>query len=214
MGILAGVPLQWHEDAAMIAMGHSCKPTDSRAMAAELARDVDKALLSLRQHLRFVLCIRFGLGFQKERTLAEAAALMDIKHRDRVRQLEGQALRVLRSHNNQFRARLESHWRDKGGRGPTWDWPKKSPPPRRTVSPFDPQAVVRLSFLLERDDLRKRMAAGFIDPALMARLQAVERVIQVERWDATPAPLLTPQERDAGRRTLDHLADLLVGPAR
>jgi RNA polymerase primary sigma factor len=69
--------------------------TEEVAEEAMLERDVAKVLETLNPRERLVLQLRFGLGNGNPHTLAEVGEYLDIS-RERVRQIENEALRKLR----------------------------------------------------------------------------------------------------------------------
>ncbi|GJD19970.1 RpoD family RNA polymerase sigma factor [Rivularia sp. IAM M-261] len=72
-----------------------------------LRNDIDKLLLKLTSQQREVLTLRFGLVDGKELTLAQIGQRMSIS-RERVRQLEQQALSALRKHQDKIRCYLSN----------------------------------------------------------------------------------------------------------
>jgi RNA polymerase primary sigma factor len=70
--------------------------TPEEEVAERLASaEVREALRSLSERERMVLVLRFGLTDGRERTLAEVSKQLGVT-RERVRQIEGRALRKLR----------------------------------------------------------------------------------------------------------------------
>ena len=73
----------------------------------KLAEDVNDALtntLSPREHK--VIAMRYGLNGEEEHTLQEIAVKLD-KSRERIRQIEGKAIRKLRASSDSLKEHLE-----------------------------------------------------------------------------------------------------------
>jgi RNA polymerase sigma factor (sigma-70 family) len=65
-------------------------------MQGELASEVERAMAPLNDREREVMRLRFGLGTEREHTLEEIGRRLSIT-RERVRQLEAQALKKMRA---------------------------------------------------------------------------------------------------------------------
>jgi RNA polymerase primary sigma factor len=82
-------------------LGHLVRDTAARspeetAMQGELASEVERAMAPLNEREREVMRLRFGLGTEREHTLEEIGRRLSIT-RERVRQLEAQALKKMRA---------------------------------------------------------------------------------------------------------------------
>jgi RNA polymerase primary sigma factor len=82
-------------------LGHLVRDTAARspeeaAMQGELASEVERAMAPLNDREREVMRLRFGLGTEREHTLEEIGRRLSIT-RERVRQLEAQALKKMRA---------------------------------------------------------------------------------------------------------------------
>jgi RNA polymerase primary sigma factor len=82
-------------------LGHLVRDTTARspeetAMQGELASEVERAMAPLNDREREVMRLRFGLGTEREHTLEEIGRRLSIT-RERVRQLEAQALKKMRA---------------------------------------------------------------------------------------------------------------------
>ena len=82
-------------------LGHLVRDTTARspeetAMLGELANEVERAMAPLNDREREVMRLRFGLGTEREHTLEEIGRRLSIT-RERVRQLEAQALKKMRA---------------------------------------------------------------------------------------------------------------------
>jgi RNA polymerase primary sigma factor len=82
-------------------LGHLVRDTGARspeeaAMQGELASEVERAMAPLNDREREVMRLRFGLGTEREHTLEEIGRRLSIT-RERVRQLEAQALKKMRA---------------------------------------------------------------------------------------------------------------------
>jgi RNA polymerase primary sigma factor len=82
-------------------LGHLVRDTSARspeeaAMQGELASEVERAMAPLNEREREVMRLRFGLGTEREHTLEEIGRRLSIT-RERVRQLEAQALKKMRA---------------------------------------------------------------------------------------------------------------------
>lgn len=78
-----------------------------KAMNEEAKRKtIQEALDSLRPKLRKTLVLRFGFGCE-EHTLEEIANIFNVT-KERIRQLEAEALRELHWHNRTFNQHLET----------------------------------------------------------------------------------------------------------
>jgi RNA polymerase primary sigma factor len=82
-------------------LGHLVRDTQARspeeaAMQGELASEVERAMAPLNEREREVMRLRFGLGTEREHTLEEIGRRLSIT-RERVRQLEAQALKKMRA---------------------------------------------------------------------------------------------------------------------
>lgn len=86
----------------------SVMPPPEAASLSLLKEQVDNLLDSLNERERIVLSQRFGLGDGRARTLQEIGEELQVS-RERIRQIEAQALRKLRSHSRgyQFQDYLE-----------------------------------------------------------------------------------------------------------
>ena len=85
-------------------LGHLVRDTAARspeetAMQGELASEVERAMAPLNDREREVMRLRFGLGTEREHTLEEIGRRLSIT-RERVRQLEAQALKKMRASRN------------------------------------------------------------------------------------------------------------------
>jgi RNA polymerase sigma factor (sigma-70 family) len=69
---------------------------EEELLRSEFAERVEQALAPLDDREKEVLRLRFGLGSEREYTLAEVAHRFNLS-RERVRQIEAQALRKLRA---------------------------------------------------------------------------------------------------------------------
>ncbi len=82
-------------------LGHLVRDSSARspeetAMQGELASEVERAMAPLNDREREVMRLRFGLGTEREHTLEEIGRRLSIT-RERVRQLEAQALKKMRA---------------------------------------------------------------------------------------------------------------------
>jgi RNA polymerase primary sigma factor len=82
-------------------LGHLVRDAGARspeetAMQGELASEVERAMAPLNDREREVMRLRFGLGTEREHTLEEIGRRLSIT-RERVRQLEAQALKKMRA---------------------------------------------------------------------------------------------------------------------
>jgi RNA polymerase primary sigma factor len=82
-------------------LGHLVRDTAARspeeaAIEGELASEVERAMAPLNDREREVMRLRFGLGTEREHTLEEIGRRLSIT-RERVRQLEAQALKKMRA---------------------------------------------------------------------------------------------------------------------
>jgi RNA polymerase primary sigma factor len=85
------------EDASLADMlpDHSEETPEEEVAERQTSAEVREALRSLSERERTVLVLRFGLLDGRERTLAEVSKELGVT-RERVRQIEGKALRKLR----------------------------------------------------------------------------------------------------------------------
>jgi len=84
-------------------------PTDAAVADREMTAHVERALGVLSGKERDVLRLRFGVGTEREHTLEEIGARLSLT-RERIRQIEAQALRKLRrmGHQKDLRALIEA----------------------------------------------------------------------------------------------------------
>jgi RNA polymerase primary sigma factor len=73
---------------------HATLPATAALLKHSLKRLLQKALEGLTQHERMVVCMRFGLGGEEPKSLAEIGRQMDYS-RERIRQFERDALQKL-----------------------------------------------------------------------------------------------------------------------
>jgi RNA polymerase primary sigma factor len=73
----------------------STRSPEDAAIQGELASEVERAMAPLNDREREVMRLRFGLGTEREHTLEEIGRRLSIT-RERVRQLEAQALKKMR----------------------------------------------------------------------------------------------------------------------
>ncbi|HKC72911.1 MAG TPA: RNA polymerase sigma factor RpoD/SigA [Chloroflexota bacterium] len=90
-------PVGEEEDASLADMlpDHSEETPEEEVAERQTSAEVREALRSLSERERMVLVLRFGLIDGRERTLAEVSKELGVT-RERVRQIEGKALRKLR----------------------------------------------------------------------------------------------------------------------
>ncbi|MBA3271115.1 MAG: sigma-70 family RNA polymerase sigma factor [Acidobacteria bacterium] len=74
----------------------STRSPEDAAIQGELATEVERAMAPLNDREREVMRLRFGLGTEREHTLEEIGRRLSIT-RERVRQLEAQALKKMRA---------------------------------------------------------------------------------------------------------------------
>jgi RNA polymerase primary sigma factor len=74
----------------------AARTPEEAAMQGELASEVERAMAPLNDREREVMRLRFGLGTEREHTLEEIGRRLSIT-RERVRQLEAQALKKMRA---------------------------------------------------------------------------------------------------------------------
>jgi RNA polymerase primary sigma factor len=74
----------------------AARSPEETAMQGELASEVERAMAPLNDREREVMRLRFGLGTEREHTLEEIGRRLSIT-RERVRQLEAQALKKMRA---------------------------------------------------------------------------------------------------------------------
>jgi RNA polymerase primary sigma factor len=74
----------------------AARSPEEAAMQGELASEVERAMAPLNDREREVMRLRFGLGTEREHTLEEIGRRLSIT-RERVRQLEAQALKKMRA---------------------------------------------------------------------------------------------------------------------
>ena len=86
-------------DLALLAVGSPPDPPDLLAEGSELKQILAGAMRGLTERDKLIIEMRFGLNGQEELTLNEIAQKFEVG-RERIRQIEGRALRKLRSPSN------------------------------------------------------------------------------------------------------------------